>query len=310
MPRTDLFQKAQNNTVNIDRLYDTIRNRPGAADFADCVQSEARVSINRKAPPLIGLLQGNEMVSGYRDYETKNFRNFEAYLIWRWSNVEGVRKYIRRRVAFLQTFVRGEEHLFGALNVGNAGAAAAKGAYGYYCLVLSEHCLYLGSIAYCKKDTLAADEYWTCDDKARRDTFCPCRKSLKDLCCRVDVEVLCENYAPHSHRGRLAALKHQDEITEGLNRVQIAEILINRNDGKGKRFSDDKTEEYIEACFVIPITRESIEEVRFHVGLAFRIIEEALIDIDNPGNHASFMHQHNEVLELLRRHGIEYRVDT
>lgn len=292
--RHDLFQKTQNNAISIEIQYNKIKYQPGIIEFAEYVQKYARVSVNRHAQPLLDLLRENILLSGYRDAERRG-ENFKDYLRRKWLGTPP--KFIQRRIVFSRTFSRGEDIMFGALNAGGAGTAAKNGAYGYYCIVLKET-IDNKNVIYSKRDTLAEDLYWTCSKKNPDGSGCPCRGSLDELECQVSLENLLPDYAPHSHRGCLAAIKCQSRIIKGLSNDAIAKLLIET--------IPRSTEEYIEACFLICFSRDLIEEVRFHKSMVVEIFDEALLDPNNLPRKASFIRQHQQILALLIKNDIPF----
>lgn len=295
--KINLVVAAKENTHRIEDEYEAVsQEKPKVTEFAKYAQAHARVSINRHARPLLELLKQGRMLTGYQDAQRLG-ETFEEYLQQQWWPGGGlvpfsVMKFIRRRVVYYNSCHGGENHFFGALNCGNAGAAAKNGVYGYYCLVLKDAPI-ADTVVYCYRDTLAEDAYWTCDEKSqRRDVQCSKCTSKENPKCQVNQLRLTSALAPQTHRGRLAAIKHKNNIDQCKTKDGYAEMVIKPIPGQ--------TEEYIEACFAISFTLDCIEEVRLHKGLAIDLIDEASMDEDRPpADCSSPMVQHQLIRQQL-----------
>lgn len=312
----DLFQAAEGNASTIDAEYrQVLDEHPRAAAITQAVAEISRVSVNRRYDALISLLEDGALPSGY--YHAKalaksmgmNVNGVESFaeclvMLWRKNTPK---QYVRRRIAFLKAFERGDDHLFGALNAGGAGAAAQNGAYGEYCIVLKKEVFEkLPRVAYCKHDTLDHDEYWQCGAPvgclgSSRNGACPAKKerheeeNLDDFCCEINSNRLVADYAPHSRRGHLVAIKHREDLD---NPDWTVEEIIRPRKGK--------TEEYIEVCFILEVTVDHVEEVRFHPELVRCVFDELCIEDGDLERLPSVLSNHERVWNLLDQQRIPH----
>jgi len=306
----DLFKKVRDNVSNIEFEFSQVKaENPNIEAIAEKIQSESYVSMNRNDRAIVEFLKSNKLQSGYQHLQIEaikhgcgnnNIDGLYNVLKVKWHGVYLF--YIRRRIEFLKTFKQGKDHFFGALNAGGYGAAAQNGAYGEYCIVFKREVFNkLESVAYCKNDTLACEEYWQCDyftDKKKcHGKECPVKQlpkedQLKELKCQINLDKLYSHYAPHSHRGRLAAIKHKTDVV-GKPDWDIKGIIKER---KGK------TEDYIEVCFVLPvITLDDVEEIRIHPEILCRIFDEICVDESELGETASIYEFHKEAWSLIEK---------
>ncbi len=134
-------------------------------------------------------------------------------------------KYYAKRSGFDAAFESGEDFRYGALNAGGMGARH----YGEYCVVLKgEFPETAQEIAYIKDDSL----------------------SYVDSAGNVDVAQLEKNLAMASHKGQLAAIKHENEIPTSAE-VGWPALLC--------------SDTYIEAVFLQSPTPVAIDRVRISV---------------------------------------------
>lgn len=312
--RIDLFDAAKRNAVAIEDEYTRESSKkPKMMRDVKSILDKSRVSTNKKCDGLIGFLEQNHLPSGYRYAQEVAWKyemsvttpdEFAVLLIKEWGK-DTPSFYVHRRVEFLKSFDKGEDHLFGALYMeeGPPGAAAKNGAYGEYCIVFKKELFErLSDVAYCKYDTLAHDEYWHCDHGSgeclgsKENNACPARKkrpnTFQDFKCRIDFDKLFADYAPHSHRAFLAAIKHKDNPEwDPLNSIE--------------QKSDGSTEDYIEVCFVLHATRDDIEKVICHPQLIHSVLEEICIPNEELNSKASILAIHERAWRLLKKYGID-----
>lgn len=281
--KINLFEEIRSNIDTINVEYNKIKNSNCLEDFAKCINEKSNVSINRSASAILEFLEYDVLLTG-PECAKKQSISFKKFLE---NNPDWREPYISRRIEFFESFINGEKHFFGALNLGCAGAAARKGAYGYYCIIIKNELLENNpNVAYCKFDTLGKDDYWDTNNK-------------------LNFKNLLDDYSPHSHRGQLASIKHKNDINCNQKEVDWMKTIIKARKVLGNDNEWD-TEEYIEACFIADIKKNNIKEIRFHRRLVILFFEELL----EPYRHPSDFEKHNEIEKKLKNINIDRKWDN
>ena len=226
MPLVDLFDLADENARRLDdrfRALEAGSPPPDPGDlrrFEEAVTKHGRVALNMR--PWIAA----EFVRTGKYLNMNDAVREDAALSGRPENEllrERLGRFYQKRVSFDATFDDGCRFQYGVLNIGSAGPRS----YGLFCFVLKKTFPKAGDrVAYLKRDSLNG---YVADDG------------------RVDTGSLHGDLAPHSHRHRLAALKHSDDLD------------TRRADWPAMLCSDD---DYVEAIFVADLGKTRVSEIR------------------------------------------------
>lgn len=222
----NLFQLAADNEAEFVNRFQQAKqcSQDGGQlldDFAACVEGAARVSMNMRPCVLSNLASGRKHQNMYQWAEEQASlcsRSVEEILR------EKLGRFFSRRINFDDTFQDGRRFRYGVLNIGGVGA----GHYGIFCAVLNSDFVAPDTlIAYLMGDSLT--------------TYMPTETE-------VDITILRQEVATHSHRHYLVALKHAGEFATS-NCSEWATMVC----------CDDR---YTEAIFVKDVDVSSIAVVR------------------------------------------------
>ncbi|HUT54311.1 MAG TPA: hypothetical protein VM658_13060 [bacterium] len=229
--KQDLFDLARSNTARLDEEY----GRESAAlapddrrimdRFAATVRKSGRIAHNMGQLDLLQFLKSGQLKNCY---EIAEEQSKAAGGPGKNSIKKKYGTLYHRHEVFHGAFIDGELFLYGSLNIGGLGAAR----FGDHCSILNEE-LFQGAyqIAFLQSDSLKTKHYW-----APGPT--------------LQIEALARELAPETHKNKLAALKHREEIIGASDPRSWPEILCRENVN-------------IEAIFVGVVTPGELETVRF-----------------------------------------------
>jgi hypothetical protein len=223
----DLFAIARANGPAIQAAFESaVANLPeseaaAAREFAAWVEAEGLISVNMRLYVVVELLNGGRyqtMCEWAKEHARLGGQDAEDLLRRRLG------PFYDRRVAFDRAFEDGEGFKYGSLNTGGAGTAR----YGSYCVILGRSFDGLPDrAAYLPGDSL---------------TVCFGPEG------RFDEAAVERHASPHSHRGRMVALRRA-----------AAMFLTARQDWPKLVCSPDQ---YFEAIFIDEVTLQAIGCVR------------------------------------------------
>ena len=267
----NLFARANQNSGHIEARYAvclTGEVGPVLTEFAAFVRQEGKISINCKPTDCEQFLTTGQY---WNAHELAEVAAEHAGL----TKAEALQKqqgayYIKRR-GFDETFENGERFRYGALNTGGMGATHFGGSYGGYCVVLQgDFPETRGEVAYVKYDSL--DNY-------------------VDAAGRVDVARLGPNLAADSHKCRLAAIKHEAEITTHPRDAWPSLLCADT---------------YMEVVFLQPPVRTAIDRVRMdaHYMADTEHMLKTALTTGLAGDEAKRLSTYRKIQLLLREHHI------
>ena len=183
----NLFTVCSDNGQRLKTEYESgfsEEEKPIAEAFLEAIRLEGRLSVNCKPTPLLKTLEEGVYLNRYEIARRKGVEEgTEREAVLR----ETLGDYYERRTAFDRYWEAGESFLYGALNIGNAGASR----YGEYCLVWKEDLPLNYQKGYLEGDSLRC--------------FVP-----PDTCV-VDEAAIREKCACHATKQYLALQKHREE---------------------------------------------------------------------------------------------------
>lgn len=146
----NLFTACADNGIRLKERYDGFseEERSKAEPFLNAIQTEGRLSVNRRPAPLLGILQERVYCNIYRFAQRESVKEGK-------SAEEIMREklpadYFAKRSAFDNFFEAGTSFLYSALNIGNAGSVH----YGEYCIIWKSEIRPAYAIGYLNGDSL------------------------------------------------------------------------------------------------------------------------------------------------------------
>lgn len=267
----NLFQVALDNAETFSQRYESMRDAVGGEApkldrFVAAVQSEGRLAVNARPRVLRRFLT---IEGGYQniyeraaELERKSGQTLDELIRLQLG------AYYDRRMAFDRFVGQGEQHRYGALNLGGLGAVH----FGAYCLVFKEAFAEgLAELAYLWDDSL---------------------KTYLLPGCVVDEVSLQRDACPHSARQFLAAVKHGLEA-KSLDEEFWPALICSRRG-------------FIEAIFIsspMPGDLQAVRMEQFDYELYSSLLVEAALGRLS-GSDRYLVEEFHDLLDLLEQNAI------
>ncbi|WP_130470706.1 hypothetical protein [Candidatus Magnetaquicoccus inordinatus] len=262
--KIDLFAMAAKNSIHLEKEYQKLHSPEtnGAVDrFCTMVMQTSHISINFKPTACAQFLASGRHLN---IHELVELSSEHADLTHEEKIFKALPDSAEERLGFDNSFEKGEQIRYGALNMGGGGA------------------LYFDNICVVLKQSFPEnkDEVAYCE----RDSFGYVNRSM------VNLTGLSKALAAESHKGKLATIKHCKELA--LHPEESwPNILCSRNS-------------YVEALFWQAPTVESIACVRIANQNDYEelVVKAATVKLDK--NEAQNLARYHEIVELLAKHNI------